>query len=268
MWLKLVAARNSSHVLRLVHAQAGEVRRAAGLEPTGAQRVRLAVRAIFMEHGSVPRVFQLHRFGLAAFHRDRIGDDAHRFPRAAIAVLVRIGGVGVVDVEIFGVLAEDRQAPRAVLVVANRDAGQDRLAAADHVPPGRNEVHPIAQRRRGDHAMRIVGHDRERAERARAGHHPVVRSDVARLGVEIEWTCGVWRNRERWLVPSLLQRRAAATAEAVALHSAATSSGLNCTLSRNAEYIASTSSGKVCGSIAGSSSKRGLPPWKFIRSRT
>ena len=50
------------------------------------------------------------------------------------AIFVGVGRVRLVDVEVFVVVAEDRQAPRAVFVVADRDAGQHGLAAADHVP--------------------------------------------------------------------------------------------------------------------------------------
>ena len=171
---------------RLVHAQARQVGRAARLHPSGSQRVGLAIGAVLEQHRSVARVFQLDGLRLLTLDRDRVRGDAHRLPVAAVAILVRVRGIGVVDVEVLGVLSEDRQPPRAVLVVADRHAGQHRFAAADDVPARRDQVHPVAQRRRRDHAMRIVGEDRPRADGAGSGHHPVVRADVARVSVEID----------------------------------------------------------------------------------
>ena len=176
---------------RLIHPQAGQVGRAARLQPPRAQRVGLSVRAILEQHRSVAGVFQFDGGRLLAFNRDRVGADAHRFPVPLIAILVWIRWIRVVDVEVLGVLSEDRQPPGAVLVVPDRDARQYRLAAADDVPTRRHQVHPVAQRRRRNHAMRIVGQDGSRADRARSGHHPVVRADVARVGVEIDRACGI-----------------------------------------------------------------------------
>ncbi len=132
-------------VLRLVHPQARQVRRAADLHPGRAQGVRLAVRLVLEEHRAVTRVLQLDRNGRFALDRDRVLEDPHVLPRVAIFVLVRVRGVGVVDVQVLAVGAENRQAPRAVFVVADRHAWQRRLAAADHVPAWADQMRPVAQ---------------------------------------------------------------------------------------------------------------------------
>ena len=150
MLLNAHAALNSSHVVAWFMRRLARYGAPPGSIHAGAKRIGLAVRAILEEHRTVPRVLQLDGFGLVALHGNRVGDDAHRFPVAAVAIFVGVGGIGFVDVEIFRSPAEDGQAPRTVFVVADRYARQHRLAAADHVPAGRDEMHPIAERWRGD----------------------------------------------------------------------------------------------------------------------
>src|SRR5207247_6635580 len=60
------------------------------------------------------------------------------------------------------------------LVVAEGHAGQRRLAAPDHVPAGRDEVHPVPERRHLHAAMRVAGEERRALERPAAAHCPVV----------------------------------------------------------------------------------------------
>ena len=64
---------------------------------------------------------------------------------------------------VAGALARRFSPDYRVLTERSAAAAQDRLAAADDVPSRRNQVHPVAQRRRADHAVRIVREDRERA---------------------------------------------------------------------------------------------------------
>ena len=52
-----------------------------------------------------------------------------------------------------------------MLVVPDRDAGQRRLAGTDHVPAGRDQMDPVAERRQQQRAVRVVGHDRAAGER-------------------------------------------------------------------------------------------------------
>ena len=111
-------------------------------------------------------------------HGDRVADRAHRLPRAPVAILRRVRRVRAVDVEILAVRVEDGEPPRSVLVVPDGDAGDHRLAAADHVPPRRDQVHEVAKRRRGDRAVRVVRHERAAAQGAMSADHPVVAADV------------------------------------------------------------------------------------------
>ena len=162
---------------RLIHAEAREVGRRAVVEPGRGDRVRGAAGRVLEDDRPVPRVLQLDRCVGLPLDRDGVPDHGHLLPSAEMPVLVRIGRVGLVDVEVLVVLPEDGQAPRAVLVVADGHAGQDRLPAADDVPAGGHQVHPVSERRRRLRAVRVVRHDRIAAERPRAVHHPVVAAD-------------------------------------------------------------------------------------------
>ena len=63
--------------------------------------------------------------------------------------------------------------------MAQRDAGQRRLARADHVPAGRDQVHCFAQAGDQNRAMRVVGQQRFSGHGPGAVHHPVIRSLLA-----------------------------------------------------------------------------------------
>ena len=52
--------------------------------------------------------------------------------------------------------------------------GSAGLARADYVPSRRNQVHHVAQRRLGDHAVRIIGQQRLARPRQLSGDRPVV----------------------------------------------------------------------------------------------
>lgn len=114
-----------------------------------------------------------------AFDRNRIFEDAHRVPFATIAVLIGIGRVGIVDVQVFAIGAEDGESPCAEFVVADGNAGQHRLAAADDIPTRRDEMNPVTQRWRGDSPVRIAGQDGRATQGARAVNHPVVAANAA-----------------------------------------------------------------------------------------
>ncbi len=172
--------------VRLVDAQAGEVGSGAGLAPGGAHGIGLVVRLVLVDHRAMARVFQLDRHRRLSLDWDGFADDRHDFPYAAVAVLVGIGGVGVVNVEVFAVGAEDGEAPGAEIVVADGDARQRGLAAADDVPPGRDQVHPVAQRGRLLHAVRVVHHHGEAAGGEFPADDPVVAADVLLPGAQIK----------------------------------------------------------------------------------
>ena len=125
---------------RLIHAQAREVGRRSRLEPGRAHRVRDVMRRVLVHHRSVPRVLELHRHAGRPLHRNRLAHDVHRFPAAAIPILMRVCGIGPVDVEILAVRREDGESPRAARVVPDRDARHCRFASAR-----RDEVNPVAQ---------------------------------------------------------------------------------------------------------------------------
>ncbi len=172
------ASTNSSQAPGLIHPQAGQVRRAADFHPGSAQGIRFVMLAIFVQHRTVPRVLELHLFRGLALDGNRLAKDAHLLPAAEIAVLARVLWIHVIHVQIFVVLAEDRQPPTAVLVVADGHARQDGLASADDVPSRRLQVNKIAQRRRGQRPMRVIDDVGKSRLRETAAHHPVVGANL------------------------------------------------------------------------------------------
>ena len=167
--------------LRLIHAQRRHVRRATGLLPRRAHDVRKMPSAVFVHHGAVPSVLEGHLGRRLPLYSNPVADRAHRFPRTFVLVLRRVRRIGLVDIEVLTVRLEHGEPPRAVFVVPDRDAGDDRLATTDDVPAGRVQVHEIPEGGRGDLPVRIVGHQRAAAQRVLAAHHPVVASDIAPL---------------------------------------------------------------------------------------
>src|SRR6185437_16680335 len=59
----------------LVHAQAAEIGRTAGIEPGGANGVGLVARAILVHDRAVAGVFELHRDGRRAFDWNPLTND-------------------------------------------------------------------------------------------------------------------------------------------------------------------------------------------------
>ena len=159
---------------RLIETQAGEIRGTTRLEPRCAQRHGHALGAIGHEYGTMPCVLQGHHHRGGALHTDRIDDLTHALTGAAIPIRPRIVRVERVGIQIFGIDTENGQSPCAVLVVSDSHARNGRLATTDHVPTRRLQMHHVAQRRRGNRAMRIIRHDRLTTGRTRARNHPVV----------------------------------------------------------------------------------------------
>ena len=168
--------------LCLVHAQRRHVRCAAGLEPRRAHRVRKVPNGVFVHDRAVPRVLERDVGGRLPLYSNPIADRAHRLPRALVLILRMVRRVGLVDVEVLTVGFKHGEPPRAVLVVPDRDAGDNRLATTDHVPAGRVQMHEVAERGRGDRPVRIVGHEGTPTQRVLPAHDPVVAADVAPLG--------------------------------------------------------------------------------------
>lgn len=158
---------------------AAEVGGHAGLQPGGADRERRVLPRAFAHDGPVPGEPQLHLGLLPAAHPDLLAHHPHRLPAARVPVLVRRLGVGPVDVEVLLVDREDGQAEGDVPVVADRDAGQRGLAAADDVQPGGGQVREVAQRGQLQGAVRVVGQQRAAGRGVAGADHPV----VAALGV-------------------------------------------------------------------------------------
>ena len=103
--------------------------------------------------------------------------------------------------------------------------GQGRLAGADHVPAGRDQVDPVAQRGQQDAPVRVVGHDRRPRERPVAGDHPV----VAPLGRR-DRAGSARRDGD----PTASAGRRSAARRSAARYSGTTSSGRNRTAAREA----------------------------------
>ena len=123
-------------------------------------------------------VFESNDTGPLALHANRVNDDAHRNPDAARAVTpLAIGPArtDLFDVHVLLVHADDGEPEAHPLVVPGRDAGERRLAGADHVPPRSDEVHDVAQRRHADRSMWVVRKQRFTGRGAGGAHDPVVR---------------------------------------------------------------------------------------------
>src|SRR2546429_73740 len=117
----------------------------AGLEPRRPNGVGFVVFTVLVDDRTVTRVLQIDRLRSRALHGNRFPDDLHRLPMTLIAILQRIGRIGVVDVQVLHIAAEVGESPGAVGVVSDRYPRDGRLAAADDVPSRSDEVYPVAQ---------------------------------------------------------------------------------------------------------------------------
>ncbi len=111
-------------------------------------------------------------------HLDRLANEFHVLPSVAIAILVGVLGIGLVDEEILLIDGEDREAKRDLVVVPDRDARQSRFARPDHREAGCVEMHDVAQRRHAMSPMGIVRQDRTARHRVAWRNCPVVRADI------------------------------------------------------------------------------------------
>ena len=120
------------------------------------------------------RVFQRELARSLAFHLDHLAVGRHLLPLAFVSVRVGVAGLGLVNVEVFLIHREDGDAEGDIIVVAERDARQGRLACSDDVEAGRVESDNIAERGHAKLAVRIVGKDGAPGLGFRRRHDPVV----------------------------------------------------------------------------------------------
>ena len=122
----------------------GEIGRRPGGKPDRAHGIGAVAGQIFVHHRAVAGEFQRHGLRRRAAHLDGFLHHLHRFPAFAIAVAIRVGGVGFVDIQILLIHRENGQAEGAEAVVADGNAGQSRLTGADHVDAGAGQMgdHP------------------------------------------------------------------------------------------------------------------------------
>src|SRR5690242_7928925 len=91
--------------------------------------------AILEEHRAVARETHLDRPRLRrALDHDRFAEEVHLLPVIADLVLVGVFRIRLLDEKVGLIGADDGEAPGDTVVVAQRDAGQRWLAAADDVP--------------------------------------------------------------------------------------------------------------------------------------
>ena len=100
--------------------------------------------------------------------------DRHILPSVQVSVAPGIPGVGTIDIKVFLVVRKNRQAPGAVVVMPDGDSRQSGLAAADDVPAGSREMHPIAERGDLESPVGVIGQDRKAAPGKPAADGPVV----------------------------------------------------------------------------------------------
>ena len=160
-----------------------EIGRGPRVAPDAAHRIGAAGLQVFEDHGTVPGELQLRRARGLACDFDGFVDHLHGRPALAIAVAVGIGGVGLIDIEVFLVGREDGQAKSDGPVVADGDPRQGRLAGPDGRKARRFHVHDIAQGRHAVRPVRVVGQDRPTGGGARRRDRPVVGAD--RVGGDI-----------------------------------------------------------------------------------
>ena len=172
-----------SPVLRPVDGQRREVPRRPGLASHPAQRERAF--AVLPEHRAVAREFQVDALRSRSLDQELLATDGHRRPSCLGAVLERIGGIEFLDVQVLLVEAKDGESPGDMLVVAEGDPRQARLARADDVPSRSDEMNHVAQRRQREHTVRVIGKQRLAARSQCAGDRPVVAS-LAWLAGELD----------------------------------------------------------------------------------
>src|SRR5215467_42412 len=112
---------------------AAEIGGGAGFGPDRAHGESTTLGGIFINHRAVARELQHHLLVWHTLDRDFLPDDLHALPAAAVTVLVRIIGLRFVNGDVFLVHREDGHAERGLAVVADGEAGLNRLGRADGV---------------------------------------------------------------------------------------------------------------------------------------
>src|SRR5262245_57413049 len=98
----------------LIEPQACQIGRGPCLEPGGAKRVSPMVVSVLMQNWTMPGELQ-RRFNFRLpFYRDHFAHHPHGLPGVPVAVTERVGGISHIDVQVFLVNGENREAPRPV----------------------------------------------------------------------------------------------------------------------------------------------------------
>ena len=132
-----------------IESERRQLARPARLEAAPLQSEHETLRSIGGDHDAVARVFALERERLrVAFDDNRVGDAFD-------------GGARRLDIDDPACRRRIRRhSPGDAIVVTDGHAGKPGRGGADHVPTRRLQMHEIAQRRRRQRAMRIVGKKR------------------------------------------------------------------------------------------------------------
>src|SRR4051794_36414336 len=93
---------------------------------------------------------------LLPLYRNRFLHDCELAPLTFVEVLVRMRGVGFLDIEVCLIDSDDSKAERHAFIVAKSNSWQCRLPGSECIPAGRDQVHRLAQGRKLDRAMRVV----------------------------------------------------------------------------------------------------------------
>ena len=160
-----------SPVLRSIYGQGREIPRRPWLtsHPTQCE----CASAVLPKHGAVAGEFQVDSSRSRSLDQEFLAADYHRPPSCLGPVLEGIVGIQFLDIQILLVKAKNGESPGDVLVVAEGDAWQARLAGADDIPSRSDQMDHVAQ---GWQPMGVICEERLAARCQRAGDRPVVAS--------------------------------------------------------------------------------------------
>ena len=164
--------------LCLIHPEARQIGSTTDFHPSAAYCVSFVVFGVLIHHRSVTCVLEIDSLGRSPLDRDRFLNNRHALPVIAVAVLIRVLGVRLVDVKVLAISRENGEAPCAVPIVSDGNPWNLRFATANHIPARTNQVHPVPEGWRRLSAVRIVGHDRETVLRQVSTYHPVIAPDI------------------------------------------------------------------------------------------
>src|SRR6185503_9664134 len=97
--------------------------------------------------------------GLAILDFDFLADDLERLPAGLVPVLVRLGGIELVNVEVLLVDGKDRYPKSDGAVMPDGNPRQCGFSTTNYVQTGCTEMCDVAQARSGVRAVRVIRHD-------------------------------------------------------------------------------------------------------------